>query len=88
LQPTIFELFDALGNRISPVSKLLVWRTVDGSQIRHFLFADPAGEEANKVRFKVKECGGVAITIAVALILYYRGARKKSANHPADQSLS
>jgi amino acid transporter len=39
----------------------------------------PPGEEANKVLFEAKLVGGTMATIAVGLILYYRGARQKSA---------
>jgi amino acid transporter len=37
----------------------------------------PPGEEANKVLFEVKVAGGTLGTIAVGLILYYRGARQR-----------
>jgi glutamate:GABA antiporter len=43
----------------------------------------PPGDEANKVLFEVKVVGGTLGTIAVGLILYYRGARQKSAQHPS-----
>jgi amino acid transporter len=36
----------------------------------------PPGEETNKVLFEVKVLGGTVATIAVGLILYYRGARQ------------
>jgi amino acid transporter len=38
----------------------------------------PPGEETNKVLFEVKVAGGTLGTIAVGLILYYRGARLRS----------
>ena len=44
----------------------------------------PPGEEANKALFEVKVAGGVIGTLAVGLILYYRGARQKSADHPVE----
>src|ERR1700675_1906075 len=37
----------------------------------------PPGEETNKVLFEVKVAGGTLGTIAVGLILYYRGARQR-----------
>jgi amino acid transporter len=42
----------------------------------------PPGDETNKVLFEVKVAGGTLGTLAVGLILYYRGARQKSANQP------
>ena len=42
----------------------------------------PPGEETNKFLFEVKVAGGTAGTLAVGLILYFRGVREKSA-HPA-----
>ena len=41
----------------------------------------PPGEETNKVLFEGKVAGGAAGTLAVGLILYFRGVREKSA-HP------
>jgi len=41
----------------------------------------PPGDETNKILFEVKVGGGALGTIAVGLILYYRGARQKSAQH-------
>jgi glutamate:GABA antiporter len=38
----------------------------------------PPGEETNKLAFLVKLVGGMAATIAIGLILYWRGAREKS----------
>ncbi|HEV2522226.1 MAG TPA: APC family permease [Candidatus Acidoferrales bacterium] len=38
----------------------------------------PPGEEANKILFEVKVVGGTLGTLAVGLILYYRGARQKT----------
>ena len=38
----------------------------------------PPGEETNKILFEVKVAGGTLGTIAVGLILYYRGARLRS----------
>jgi amino acid transporter len=38
----------------------------------------PSGEETNKVLFEVKVIGGTLGTLAVGLILYYRGAREKA----------
>jgi amino acid transporter len=38
----------------------------------------PPGEETNKVMFEVKVAGGTLGTIAVGLILYYRGARLRA----------
>ena len=40
----------------------------------------PPGEETNKVLFEAKVVGGVLGTVAVGLILYYRGAREKRAH--------
>jgi amino acid transporter len=40
----------------------------------------PSGEETNKVLFEVKVIGGTLGTLAVGLILYYRGARQKCAH--------
>ena len=37
----------------------------------------PPGEETNKILFEVKVAGGSLGTIAVGLILYYRGARQR-----------
>lgn len=42
----------------------------------------PPGEEADKLMFEIKVIGGTAVTLAVGLALYYRGARQKVA-HPA-----
>ena len=42
----------------------------------------PPGEESNKVLFEVKVAGGTLGTIAVGLILYYRGARLRAENRP------
>jgi amino acid transporter len=39
----------------------------------------PPGEETNKALFEIKVAGGTLGTIAVGLILYYRGTRQKSA---------
>ena len=39
----------------------------------------PPGDETNKVLFEVKVAGGTLGTLAVGLILYYRGARQKVA---------
>lgn len=39
----------------------------------------PPGEEAHKLRFEVKLIGATLGTIALGLILYFRGAQKKSA---------
>jgi len=39
----------------------------------------PPGEETNKALFEVKVVGGTLATIAVGLVLYYRGARQKTA---------
>ncbi len=44
----------------------------------------PPGDETNKVLFEVKVAGGVLLTLAVGLTLYYRGVRQKSA-HPSDR---
>jgi glutamate:GABA antiporter len=41
----------------------------------------PPGEETNKALFEIKVAGGVLLTLAVGLVLYYRGVREKSA-HP------
>jgi amino acid transporter len=38
----------------------------------------PPGEETNKILFEVKVMGGSLATIAVGMVLYYRGAREKS----------
>ena len=38
----------------------------------------PPGEETNKVLFEVKVLGGTVATIAVGLVLYYRGARQRA----------
>jgi amino acid transporter len=38
----------------------------------------PPGEETNKILFEVKVAGGTLGTIAVGLILYYRGARLRA----------
>jgi len=38
----------------------------------------PPGEETNRVLFEVKVAGGTLGTIAVGLILYYRGARLRA----------
>jgi hypothetical protein len=37
----------------------------------------PPGDETNKVLFEVKVAGGTLGTLAIGLILYYRGARQK-----------
>jgi amino acid transporter len=37
----------------------------------------PPGEETNKALFEIKLVGGTAATIAVGLVLYYRGVRQK-----------
>ena len=39
----------------------------------------PPGEETNKALFVIKVVGGTLATIAVGLILYFRGARQKTA---------
>jgi amino acid transporter len=39
----------------------------------------PPGEETNTVLFEIKVLGGTVATIAVGMVLYYRGARQKSA---------
>ena len=39
----------------------------------------PPGEETNKALFEFKVAGGVLLTLAVGLALYYRGVRQKSA---------
>jgi amino acid transporter len=39
----------------------------------------PPGGEANKILFEVKVAGGTLGTLAVGLVLYYRGARQKAA---------
>jgi len=38
----------------------------------------PPGDEANKMLFEAKVAGGALGTIAVGLVLYYRGARQKA----------
>jgi amino acid transporter len=38
----------------------------------------PPGEETNKALFEIKLVGGTAATIAVGLVLYYRGVRQKA----------
>jgi glutamate:GABA antiporter len=38
----------------------------------------PPGEETNKILFEVKVAGGTLGTLAVGLVLYYRGARQKT----------
>jgi len=37
----------------------------------------PPGEETNKALFEIKLVGGTAATIAIGLVLYYRGVRQK-----------
>ena len=39
----------------------------------------PSGEETNKLLFEIKVIGGTLGTLAVGLVLYYRGARQKRA---------
>jgi amino acid transporter len=39
----------------------------------------PPSEETNTVLFEIKVLGGTVATIAVGMVLYYRGARQKSA---------
>ena len=41
----------------------------------------PPGDETNKALFEIKVAGGVLLTLAIGLTLYYRGVRQKSA-HP------
>ena len=43
----------------------------------------PPGEEPNKLLFEIKVIGGTAATIAIGLVLYFRGAREKAASSPA-----
>ena len=38
----------------------------------------PPGEETNKALFEIKLVGGTAATIAIGLVLYYRGVRQKA----------
>jgi len=41
--------------------------------------AVPPGESVNKIGFEIKLIGGTVISILLGLVLYWRGARSKSA---------
>src|SRR5262249_5921367 len=44
----------------------------------------PPGDETDKFLFEVKVIGGTLGTLAVGLILYYRGSRQQPSASPAD----